>query len=68
MFILIIVGVVLVLGLSFVVKKAIEQDAAAEEQLTSEQIVEEPIPLPTKPATIKKPRKKAATKSTKKVK
>lgn len=68
MFILIFVALVLIIGLSFVMRAAMNKDAAEEEQLTSEQIVEEPVPLPTKPATVKKPRKKAVSKSAKKVK
>lgn len=58
MALIIIVGLVLVIGLSWVMKVAIAKDRAEEEQLTSEQIPEEPVPLPTKPATIKKPHAK----------
>lgn len=67
MALIIIVGLVLIIGLSWVMKVAIAKDKAEEVQLTSEHIPEEPVPLPTKPATIKKHRAKKA-KTPKKVK
>jgi flagellar basal body-associated protein FliL len=65
MLLIALVAVVLIVGLSFIVWFAAKKDREAEEQLTSEQIPEEPIVAPKQ----KKHRaKKTNSKPTKKVK